>query len=498
MKTLKLSILSCLFTVIFVACDMDKYPYDKIPLENAVESFANCQKLRAGMYRNLRIITSSTNIVAAEFQADGFLPLSYFGNQFGALYRWESNASETVFSTVWSNSYITIAQCNLLIEGIKRLQNENIFSEIEEPIAKNYLGEAYLIRAIAYAILVDKFCAVYDSSTADSQYGLPLVEEYAPSADNTKYPARATLAATYRFIKSDINNSKENLMAIGQQSFEYLSIDALMAFEARIALLTKDYDTAIDCAEGLLKDARYPLINNETIFQQMWRNDSSTEVICQLFSSKQELAPAMGNYFLDEINHKPVFIPSRDIINLFREDDIRINSYFRIEEISFSTNEKHRLVVFSKYPGNPDMYEGNNNYVNKPKIFRIAEQYLIAAEAYCMRGESDDELVAYDVLYELMSARDASIIYNPVNGLNLRQLIRDERQRELYGEGFRLGDLKRYGEGFNRQTPQSIQLSYEIAQNLRIQVGDSRWLWAIPKAELDANPQIKNQQNPGY
>ena len=111
------------------------------------------------MYRDLRIIAVSTNVLAAEIQADGFLPLSYFGNQLGALYRWEANASESTFSTIWSNSYVTIAQCNLLIEGIKRLQTEGKFSDSELPTVKNYLGEAHLIRAIAYSIPADKFCA---------------------------------------------------------------------------------------------------------------------------------------------------------------------------------------------------------------------------------------------------------------------------------------------------------------------------------------------------
>lgn len=498
MKTLKPILITLLFALSLASCDMDKYPYDKIPLESAVESFSDCQKLRTGMYRDLRIIALSTHAIATELQADGFLPLSYFGNQFGALYRWETNASESTFSTVWSNCYVTIAQCNLLIEGIKRLQAAELFSESEMPLVKNYLGEAHLIRAIAYSILTDKFCAAYDPATAETVYGVPLVDEYSPSSDNTKYPSRATLAATYSFIKEDIRQAKENMTAGGQPSYEYLSTDALTAFEARIALLTRDYDTAIDCAEGLIKDARYPLINNADALQEMWRNDISTEVICQLFSSKQELAPAMGSYFLDETNHKPVFLPSRDIIGSYRERDIRLNSYFKMEDISFSTNEQHRLAVFTKFPGNPEMYEGANNYVNKPKIFRIAEQYLIASEAYYLRGEGEDELAAYDILYELMASRDASVSFEPVNGLSLQQLIRAERERELFGEGFRLSDLKRYGEGFRRQTPQSAQLSYELAMDLNVNSDHTRWLWAIPKTEIDANPQIKSQQNPGY
>lgn len=498
MKALKSIILISTLVVALTSCNMDKYPYDKIPIGSAVESFSDCLKLRTGMYQELRLIAISTNVTTAEVQADGFLPLSYFGNQMGGLYRWETNASESSFGTIWSNCYITIAQCNLLIKGIRKLQTENIFTEKEAATAQNFLGEAYLIRAIAYSQLVDKFCVAYDPSTAENEYGIPLVDEYAPSSDNTKYPPRNTLAATYQFIKEDIGLAKENLTTKGKQSSEYLTTDALTAFETRIALLTKDYDTAIDYAEELIKEARYPLISNLAKLQEMWRNDISTEVICQLFSSKQELAPAMGSFFLDEVNHKPVFIPSYDIINSYREKDIRVNSYFAIDEVAFSTNEKHRLVLFKKYPGNPEMYEGVNNYVNKPKIFRLAEQYLIAAEAYYMRAGSGDEQNAYDVLYELMSARDGSIPYNPVTGLSLRQLIRAERERELYGEGFRLTDLKRYGEGFKRQAPQSVQLSYDRAMNLDIKANNTRWAWAIPKSEIDANPQIKDQQNPGY
>lgn len=84
MKTLKSIILTSILTLTLVSCDMDKYPYDKIPLDSAAKSFADCQKLRTGMYRDLRIIGVSVNALASEIQADGFIPLSYFGNQLGA------------------------------------------------------------------------------------------------------------------------------------------------------------------------------------------------------------------------------------------------------------------------------------------------------------------------------------------------------------------------------------------------------------------------------
>lgn len=498
MKLVKNIILISAVLTTLVSCDMDKYPYDSIPVDNAIQSVSDCEKLRAGMYRDLRIISQSTNSLASDFQADEFIPAEYFGNQFGSLYRWEATPSEGAFGTVWGNSYTTIAQCNLLIDGIQKLiDGENLDTD-EIATVKNIQGEAYMVRAYAYATLADRYCANYDASTAANTYGVPLVTKYSPSADNSTYPGRSTLEETYQRIKEDIQNAHTNLSAPGTQSSEYLTTDALDAFEARVALLTKDYDTAISKAEALINSNRYPLINNVAAFQAMWLNDVTTEVICQLYSSKLQLAPAMGSYFLDEISHKPSFLPSADVINSYSENDIRLQTYFAIDNVVFSGNVVHPMVVFNKYPGNPDMYEGSNNYVNKPKIFRIAEQYLIAAEARFQKGGTDNESKAYNWIYTLISARDQSAIRNEVGGTALQNLIRQERERELLGEGFRLTDLKRYGEGFTRQNPQDASLSYQLGLGINVSAENPRWIWAIPQSEIEANPQIKEQQNPGY
>ena len=97
-----------------------------------------------------------------------------------------------------------------------------------------------------------------------------------------------------------------------------------------------------------------------------------------------------------------------------------------------------------------------------------------------------------------MSARDASLRSQPVSGEILKQLIRTERLKELCYEGFRWLDLKRYGEGFTRMASQADELSYNFGLNLQVSANDHQWLWPIPQDEIEANPQIKNQQNPGY
>ena len=84
------------------------------------------------------------------------------------------------------------------------------------------------------------------------------------------------------------------------------------------------------------------------------------------------------------------------------------------------------------------------------------------------------------------------------------EYIKEERAREFIGEGFRWNDLKRWGKGMAaRPDPQLKALihtggSNGPALNLAISASDHRWAGPIPIDELAANPQIRDQQNPGY
>ena len=117
-------------------------------------------------------------------------------------------------------------------------------------------------------------------------------------------------------------------------------------------------------------------------------------------------------------------------------------------------------------------------HVNMPKPLRLAEQYLIRAEAYCRKGNYS---AASADLTSLGRARYASGGSLNVNASNWLQTISDERVRELYMEGFRLQDLKRWNMGFER-TPQS-QTQAE-GSSLKIEAGNPLFVWPIPNHEL--------------
>ena len=133
-----------------------------------------------------------------------------------------------------------------------------------------------------------------------------------------------------------------------------------------------------------------------------------------------------------------------------------------------------------------------NNYliyhVVSPKIFRLAELYLIRAEAYCRKATPNFAAASADMT-ALRKARFA----NGGGAMNLNKdnflkNISEERVRELYMEGHRLQDLKRWGTmldggGFTR-TPQ--QNSLTEGSKLKISADNVRFVWPIPQHELDA------------
>ena len=81
-----------------------------------------------------------------------------------------------------------------------------------------------------------------------------------------------------------------------------------------------------------------------------------------------------------------------------------------------------------------------------------------------------------------------------------------ERKREFIGEGMLWSDLRRTHQGFQRESTFDIDEEYnkinnimfKYGMNLKYDADDYRFVWPIPKDEIDANPQLKGQQNPGY
>ena len=144
-------------------------------------------------------------------------------------------------------------------------------------------------------------------------------------------------------------------------------------------------------------------------------------------------------------------------------------------------------------------------------VIRLAEVLLTFAEAAIEANQITDEVYnAIDRVRERAGMPKVDrMVYN--SQTKLRELIRRERRVELAFEGLRYWDIKRwdtgaqtlngplYGSKEGSVNPQTGTVAWS---NTRIKLEDRifhperNYLLPIPQAELDANPNIK--QNAGY
>jgi hypothetical protein len=119
------------------------------------------------------------------------------------------------------------------------------------------------------------------------------------------------------------------------------------------------------------------------------------------------------------------------------------------------------------------------------KVLRLSEMYLIAAEASLPGTEAD----ALTYVNFITSRRNAPAIAS--TGAQLFEDVLEERRRELAFEGDRYMDLMRLKRDVVRST------NYPAAAR-NIPYSNFRRILPIPQTELDANENIRSQQNPGF
>ena len=140
--------------------------------------------------------------------------------------------------------------------------------------------------------------------------------------------------------------------------------------------------------------------------------------------------------------------------------------------------------------------EGQVNGRVDIKVLRSAEVLLNKAEAQFELGLETDALSS---LNELRSERYDPFVPGTETGQALEDAIQFERRVELSFEGHRYFDLKRRGEDLVRSDfGDIIDGSGTPPEVLEVPAGNFRFLFPIPLNEINANPVIAEQQNPGY
>lgn len=481
----KLLILIFAVAAFISSCELDKYPASSIEQSQAFQTVKDAATVRTGLYSYLRAATSGQYIYTTDFQSDLLNATLDYGNRGGLIYRWEFLDSDYSLRDMWQVHYQLINNANSFIDNVT---NVSPTTSAEQTQLDNYIGEVHLMRAIAYHRLAVRYAKDFEPNTAANTLGLPLVLKYDPNAK----PSRSTLEETYSQIKADIAIAKQKISATGASNSYYLTVDAVTALEARVALYSHDWTTAISASDKII--AKYPLIDNSTDFQKLWLNDQGSEVITKLFMSTNELSGQMNvfiSYNTSIKSNVPDFVPQQWVIDLFVDGDIRKQAYLKKDKITIQGQEYSDVYMINKYPGNPILWTSAvSNYYNMVKLFRSSEAYLIKAEA---AYKSSQAALALSALNALRIKRGLAALPETLTGSDLFKAIQDERTREMLCEGTRLDDLKRWGLGFSRKTPQNpnMVLSGTTASSLTVEANNQKFVWEIPANDLQTNKNLE-------
>lgn len=512
MKKIKYLLFASTALLTLAACSLDQDPYDSIPDTQALQSAKDFSNMRISLYSPLRGMNSGEYVEMQDIMVNNVNAVVGFSNTYGDLYRWDFTDDSGYFGDVYAANQSLMNRANFIIDGatpeaLRTILDASEDAETDSATIYGILGEAYFMRAYSLYNLAVGFCADYDASTAgNANSGVSYSLTYHPSSSAASYPARKTLNETYDQIASDIAQAKQYITADGEAGSAYVTKDVITALEARVALSKDDYATAAQKAVELINSGNYALASDQETLDAVWQNDLNIESIWQLpVPSRNELPATTGYYFLPyNSGSAPDYIPSTTLLSLYGEGDYRIGAYFTTGTINTTSGASAQVYMINKYPDHAGVYTALGGgeavrFMSEPKVFRIAEMYLIAAEAYARQGNVSQ---GAQYLNELETARIEGYTERAfASAEGLMQEVKNERRREMLCEGTALYDLKRWGEGFSRNNEvQDMSVCYfpqlSNSTNLSRPAGYNRFTYPIPKHETDANPQVV--QNPGY
>ena len=464
---------------------LEKTPGDYIPETESMNSLNGAEQVLTGIYTAYMSsgLYSGYLTLCPDVQSDLVYAVQGNSNTLGNIWQWDIRSTNSEVESVYAALYRVIGRCNFFLDQVDELRASMTDDESIQTL-DYYTGEVYCARGLAYSELIKCFCKAYDPATAKDELGVVLADTYF----GEKPAKRASLFDSYRFVISDLEKAEE-LLEADYDSYDapYFTHAAAHAIHARVALYMQDWDKAISESTVLIDSGAFALAScrgyassNQTFLQYLWTNDASYEDIWRIGYTQTSYGGAQGSIFLnfttDYTYYYPDYVPAQWVLDLYTSGDARYNAYFATLQTGYS----HQLVwpLLVKYYGNESLMANMIFHVNMPKPLRLAEQYLIRAEAYCRKGAFGQASSDLSTLRQARFTTGGSISIKEANWL---QTISDERVRELYMEGFRLHDLKRWGMGFER-TPQTH--SQSEGSSLKIEAGNPLFVWPIPNHEI--------------
>ncbi len=482
---------------------LDVAPSDGTDADAALTSSSDLAAARTGMYEALKGNSNLVDYYGQQFFVYGDVHAGddYQYNNIGgsnrASFYYDMNyqtASEFTSSTsssnvAWKSPYIVIGRANRIIAAAEG----GALSDAAEAKATidQYAAEAKVLRALAHFDLVRIYGKPYTEDQGAS-LGVPLVTGVLES--NAK-PARSTVAEVYTQVVKDLTEAISSNALATETEPGYVSVWGAKAILSRVYLNMGDYANALSVAEDIIKNSGAALWTRDQYFKA-W--DASTpnesEFLFRLNvagSTDSNDLNGIGN--LQQREGYKEMVATKKFVDMLTSDpeDVRNEMFLPAtaakEVATYGTNK----VYLNKLRGQG----GNLRNVTIVPIIRLSEVYLTAAEC---AFRNNDKTKAVEYLNDLVKNRTTTVAsLATVDNITLDRIL-IERRKELIGEGQRYFDALRNNETITRYTSEADK-GWHKTLSKEAQSFDRDYfkaIAAIPQAEINANPNIK--QNTGY
>lgn len=363
----------------------------------------------------------------------------------------------------WGVAYRVIYQANACIEALQ------VANKINSSTKDELIGEAKFIRALCYFYLVNLF--------GDVPYINSISWEVASLA------SRTSKADVYDKIISDLKDAQNDLPAdysISNGERTRPNKWAATALLARVDLYLNNNSEARTLATDII-DGSAGLYTLQGDVNSVFLANSSEAILQWKLNSEYFpfSATTEGNKIIPRTHTSPPYYYLTDeLLSSFETGDVRKTDW--IDSTRYARKTYYYPFKYKVGPSNRVVGGSPSEYY---MVLRLAEQYLIRAEANTQLGNFSEAAADLNLIRERAGLPDYSGVLDKDS---LMTALTHERQIELFAEwANRWFDLKRWGIG-----------TQVLSASKGFEVKESALLYPIPQTELKNDPNLT--QNPGY
>jgi len=479
-----------------VSCEgyLEKFPRASMADEEAMENIEGIESTMYGLYSRWIYSHLSTRQLAGCLLTDN---MKIAVSNSGRFITYPDNQENTSSFVSWSARYNDINRTNMMLYYLDEV-------EADEERINRAKGQALAMRGYLYFELLTVYARPYMYQEPLVQ-GEPLGVIYKTDPfmgiDESSFEPRGTIEEGYQLVLDDLQTALVHLAAGGDVTFPYrfteLSVRALLA---RVNLYMGNWQQAADYAEEVIQTSPVGLVDKDNYMDAFTQAPGAESILETAFTDDDR--PHVNNSVQGVAWRSPCgtfgygdVILRHDLLELLmtnhsNKGDVRGEIRWMDEDpndlgIAFEHDKDGEDVVFSnKFGGHRGEY-----YWDDAPVIRMAEMYLIAAEAYAELNDPDQSRHYLEEFREhRMDEEHAGVDLDTHE--ELIDLVLTERRLEFYSEmSHRWFDLRRRGMDITKGCPDEDPGS-------KVDFDDYRIVGRLPHAELEANENAI--QNPGY